>query len=302
MVHDTKNNLIKRAKKRKRLSDGRIVYEQGDSARGVLHNETLYGAIERDGEIKYVVRKPVSSLTPSDFENIVDDAVKGVVKAAYEFGGKEALSGDIWLNKEKGVKIKKVRVFATSVTKPLHIRQHRDVSIKEYKRQVYVANDSNYIMAIYEGEVKGKPKRDFQIFSNIQAADFSRKSRGETKPMIPEVSKNGCPLKWTLKVGQHVILYENSPEEINFDDVRDVTKRLYYVVGLSTLPVGTGYGSINLRYHQEARKSTDFKSKNGKYITGEELRAGIIMLHTQLNALVEGIDFEINALGEIKRL
>ena len=302
VVHDTKNNLIKRAKKRKRLSDGTVVYEQGDSARGALHNETLYGAIERDGKIQYVVRKPVSSLTPSDFDKIVDDAVRGAVKAAYEFGGKEALSGDIWLNKEKGVKIKKVRVYATSVTKPLHIRQHRDVSVKEYKRQVYVANDSNYIMAIYEGEVKGKPKRDFQIFSNIQAADYCRKSRGETKPMIPEVSKNGFPLKWTLKVGQHVILYENSPEEINFDDVKDVTKRLYYVTGMSILAGRNVYGRIVMKHHQEARKSSELHIENSSYKNNHVNYTNLLMLHTQIKALVEGIDFEITALGEIKRL
>ena len=54
-----------------------------------------------------------------------------------------------------------------------------------------------------------------------------------------------------------------------------------------------------MRYHQEARMSKDVKAINGAYKNGEAHRASIVMLHTQFNALVEGIDFDINALGEI---
>ncbi len=55
-------------------------------------------------------------------------------------------------------------------------------------------------------------------------------------------------------------------------------------------------------HHQDARPSTDIKLKNGAYCEGEELRPGIIMLHTQFKALVAGVDFDLNDLGEIKRL
>ena len=44
----------------------------------------------------------------------------------------------------------------------------------------------------------------------------------------------------------------------------------------------------------------DLKVKNGTFKNGEEYRAAILMLHTQFNALVEGADFEINAIGEIR--
>ena len=74
---------------------------------------------------------------------------------------------------------------------------------------------------------------------------------------------------------------------------------MYVITGLSYLPVGTGYGSIVMRHHQEARMAKDVKTKNGAYINGEAYRGSILMLHTQFNAMVEGIDFEINALGEI---
>ena len=62
------------------------------------------------------------------------------------------------------------------------------------------------------------------------------------------------------------------------------------------------YATIKLIHNEEARPSKEKKKKNGAYKQGEELRPAIIMLHTQLNALVQGYDFEINELGEIRRL
>ena len=65
---------------------------------------------------------------------------------------------------------------------------------------------------------------------------------------------------------------------------------------------GCAYATINMRNHEEARLSKEIKAKNGAYKQGEEFRPAIIMLHTQFNALVQGYDFEIIELGEIKRL
>ena len=62
------------------------------------------------------------------------------------------------------------------------------------------------------------------------------------------------------------------------------------------------YATIKLKYHKDAHLSTELKAKNGVFKQGEELRPSIIMLHTQINALVQGYDFDINELGEIKRL
>ena len=96
-----------------------------------------------------------------------------------------------------------------------------------------------------------------------------------------------------------VLLYEASPEEIDFNSTADLGRRLYKITGISYLPVGKGYGSIVMRHHQEARMAKEIKAKNGAYKNGGEYRPSIIMLHTQFQALVEGEDFEINALGDI---
>ena len=302
VVHDTPDNMPKQSRRKLRTPNG-IVYQQGDTARGSLHSDTYYGAIEREGEIRYVKRRELSSFEKmSDVERIVDESVKEKVKSAIsEKGFKEALSGTIFMNKEKGIVIKKVRCYANDVKKPINIRRQRDLSRKEYKQQYHVKNEGNYMLAIYEDIVKGKVKRDYELVKTIEAASYYRRStdRREFESLVPSKSLKGYPLKWKLKIGQHVILYETSADEINISDKSDIAKRLYVITGLSINPVGPGYGSIVMRHHQEARMAKDVKSKNGAYKNNEPYRGAIVMLHTQFNALVEGSDFEINTLGDI---
>ena len=311
VVHSTPDRLPKKAKKNILTKNGKHL-SNSDSVRGTLHNDTYYGAIEREGQIKYVVRRSLSSLGEKDINNIVDEKVKDIIKGAIaEKGFKEAMANPIYMNKEKGILIKKVRCYAPTVTKPLHIRQQRDLSRKEYKRQYHVMNDSNYLMAIYEGMVKGKVKRDFEIVNNLDAGNYYKHSTNkfDYPSIVPYKSKDGYPLKYTLKIGTHVLLWEKSPNEVWEATKEEMCKRLYYVVGISKSPTKdkkTGkeyiYGNINLRFHQEARIAKDLTSKKGTFVKNEDYRPLITMNHNQLNALIEGVDFEISVLGEIKRL
>jgi len=302
--HLTKDNMPKQAKKRVRTATGKYL-AQGDTARGSLHKDTYYGAIEQDGEIRYVLRKSLSDFnSESELENIVDQAVKEKIKEAIAGKNfKTAITEPIFMNKEKGIRINKVRCYADSVKKPLHIRQQRDLSAKEYKHQFHVVNDNNYLMAIYEGDVKGKIKRDFALVNNITAASYFKQSCRESngKKLVPERSlKGNLPLLATLKIGTQVLLYENSPKDIQFDNPQDLVSRLYKIVGFSSMTItGNDYGVITLRNHQNAQQAKDVKYKNGKYRENEELRQGITLLHTQFKALVEGTDFEFNIIGEI---
>lgn len=304
VVHDTPDNLSKKWRKKVATPEGRFV-SGGDSVRGALHNDTYYGAIERNGEIRYVVRRPLASFESiKDVDNIVDDAVRNKVLAAFrEKGFKQAIADGIYMNEEKGIMINKVRCYANSVKKPLNIRQHRDVSPKEYKRQFHVQNDGNYLLGIYEGLVKGKPKRDYELVRKMDAAVFFKQStdRNDFPTLIPEKSPHGFPLKNTLRIGLHVILYENSPREIDFKQTSDIAKRLYFITGLSYLPVRkTSYGIVTMRHHQEARMAKELKLTTGAYNVSGEYRGMMFLLHTQFNALIEGQDFVITPLGEIK--
>ena len=94
--HHTPDVLPKQTKKKLRKRgviekkpDGSPIIMQGDTARGSLHKETFYGAIEvkqedKNGKtnkaIKYVVRKPLAELEQSAIKNIVDERVRNIVE------------------------------------------------------------------------------------------------------------------------------------------------------------------------------------------------------------------------------
>lgn len=307
VYHYTPDNMPKQGRRRI-LIDGKKVLSKGDAARGSLHNDTYYGAIESDGVVKYVKRINLASMKENDVKNIVDDTVRGIIEAAInEKGFKEAMSSTIWMNEEKQIPIKKVRCYTPSVTKPLNIRQQRDVSSKEYKQQYHVTNDSNYLLALYIGkDKKGKEKREFEIINMLQTAQYFKTSNDKVavgKNIVPLKIEHDYPFAYSLKIGTMVLLYEKSPNEVWDASVKERGRRMYKITGLSSMTInGCSYATINMRNHEEARLSKEVKAKNGTYKQGEEFRPAIIMLHTQLNALVQGYDFEINELGEIKRL
>lgn len=189
----------------------------------------------------------------------------------------------------------------------MNIRQQRDVSPKEYKQQYHVTNDSNYLLALYIGKDKrGKEKREFEIINMLQTAQYFRTSNDKVAVghnIVPIKSEHDYPLAYSLKIGTMVLLYEKSPNEVWEASVKERGRRMYKITGLSSMTInGCSYATINMRNHEEARLSKEVKAKNGTYKRGEDFRSAIIMLHTQLNALVQGYDFEINELGEIKRL
>lgn len=304
--HYTTDNMNKQTRKKVR-KNGKFTgqYMQGDTARGSLHQDTYYGAIEHEGEIKYVVRKPLDQLEEKNVKNIVDNVVRGKIETAIEQYGnlKKAVEAGIWMNREKGVAIKKVRIYTSQVKRPLDIRQQRDLSPKEYKRNFHVANDSNYMMGIYAGKSKnGKEKREFELINNLNAVEYYNSGVSvQDIDILPSESKKGYPLKWRLRVGTMVLLYDETPEEIYELDEIQLCKRLYKITGMSSMIVtGCNYGVLSLLFHQEARPSKDVTLKNGIYKHGEATRSGITLLHTQFKALVQGYDFEMDDLGKIK--
>lgn len=311
--HHTPDHMHKRSRKKMRIrgvvqknADGKVKYLQGDTARGELHNATYYGAIERDGSVRYVIRKSLGDLTTEkDVDKIVDDVVRKKVREAVELVGfKKAISNEyiIWMNEPKQIPVKKVRLYADTVKSPIKLKPHRDLSVKEYKQTYNVMNSGNYCMAIYEGYKKGKQTKTFRIINNLEAAKLFKVS-GETgyETLVPGIDENGHKLKCVLKTGTMVLFYENSPRELYECDDRDLAKRLYKVTIMSILKQeNNSYGRFTFRHCQEARPAEDLKAKNGKWKIGEPYRPLITMLHTQLNAFVEGFDFDMSITGEIK--
>ena len=297
IVHQTTDKLGKRDRRKVKTPRGKFL-TGGDSARGRLHQETYYGAINYDGNIKYVVRKPLDSLTEKDLDKIVDETVKGIVKGAVEAKGslKEALADGIYMNKEKGILIRRVRIFS-DVSEPINLKQLRDVSTKEYKRHIHLRKDENYLFAIYEGLDKKKNKKQTETATvdYLDAAKFYKdsKRRDKANSLVGDYSKkNKLPLKCILKKRQMVLFYEHSPEEIRFKDKKDLSKRLYIVTSIAK------DGRVKFLHHQAAT-ATGIQSSPSPFTNDGEHQPYYRLSASNIKVLVAGIDFDINILGEI---
>lgn len=305
-------------------------FQQGDTIRGSLHQDSIYGAIKNPlntEEIRYVIRKDLESIKASDVESIVDEMVKEKVKEAIlnkvllissNAQQKNKLDGTVWMNEEKQIPINKVRLFANSVKNPLEIKEHGLVSKSrhEHKQKIYGQNDENYCMAIYE--IDGK--RDFELINNFNLAKLiklgqdyyplnkEKEVKGK-KVQIPIAKSNNRDV--VLKRGQQVIFYDKdieNPKDIT--EILDFTGRIYIIEGLSIQRIKSGnnefeYGVIMLRYFKEARKADNIKKDNfkpdGIFKLGE-LKPTRKMNHSQFSAFVEGIDFRVLSTGKFEKI
>lgn len=326
----------------KKDANGKIIYklnengekipriQQGDTIRGSLHQDSIYGAIKNplnQEEIRYVIRKDLESLKANDIDNIVDETVKEKVQSAIENKvlqlssnpqQKNKLNGQVWMNEEKQVPIKKVRIYANSVKNPLEIKVHSllSKSRKEHKQKVYGQNDENYAMAIYELD----GKREFELINNFNLAKLIKQKEGfyplnklkevkGKKVLYPIAKSNNRDV--LLKRGLHVVFYDKSvenPKDVN--EIKDFKYRVYVIEGLSIQRIKTGnnefeYGVIMLRYFKEARKADEIKKDNfkpdGVFKLGEN-KPTRKMNHSQFTAFVEGIDFKVTSAGKIEKL
>lgn len=305
VYHYTPDNMPKQGR-RKILLDVEVdgikkkkkVLCKGDAARGSLHSDTYYGAIENDGVVRYVKRINLASMKVTDVKNIVDDAVRGIVEAAIrEKGFKEAMAGTIWMNEEKQIPIKKVRCY-TSKKNPISFdkKKQRDLSDKEYKRNYYVATKGNYIVALYVGSTKtGKRKTFYEFVNMMEAAGYYKTSNDKSvvgHNIVP-LEKDDCQLAFILKKGTMVIFYKETKDEVWDYSQKETVRNLYYVSGIES------DGRVTFKYHQEARRDEELpRNASDTSDIKPKIRVGL----ASAKILVQGYDFEINELGEIKRL
>lgn len=297
VYHYTPDNMPKQGRRRI-LIDGKRVLSNGDAARGSLHNDTYYGAIKNDGVVRYVKRINLASMKESDVKNIVDDVVRGIVEATIrEKGFKEAMAGTIWMNEEKQIPIKKVRCY-TSIKNPLSFdkKKQRDLSDKEYKRNYYVTTDGNYMVALYVGSAKtGKKKTFYEFVNMMEAADYYKTSYDKSvigHNIVP-LEKDNCQLAFILKKGTMVIFYKETKEEVWDYSQKEKDRNLYYVSVIES------DGRVTFKYHQEARQDKELpRNASDTSDIRPKIRVGL----ASAKILVQGYDFEINELGEIKRL
>ena len=148
--------------------------------RGQLHLETVYGSHQKPivktdkktgiktvtFETIYTIRKEISPDLKID--KVVDHKIQDILKnRLQEFGGdaKKAFSNldenPIWLNKEKGISIKRVTITGISNGEPLHTKKdkdRKDIFDSEGKRIPvdFVNTGNNHHVAVYRVPVVDK--------------------------------------------------------------------------------------------------------------------------------------------------
>ncbi|HXH18664.1 MAG TPA: HNH endonuclease domain-containing protein, partial [Chitinophagales bacterium] len=214
--------------------------------------------------------------------------------------------------------IRKVRIKA-HVSEPLpDFKQHRDVKKNPdgsekhpYKKWIYVQNDENYGLALYENE--DRTKRAAQIVKMIDAAAYFKASSKEHRkehPLVPE--KKGMKIKGLLKPGTLVLFYKEHPEELWELSKEDLKNRLYFVRKTSK------NGQTTFQFHQEARNDEqlkeDYRKQHGteppKSLTNGEGSIDfsrlpipkLLLSPVNMTMLIEGVDFKISPTGKIEKI
>ncbi len=306
--------------------DGKILRDE--------NNEMKY-LVDKNNEpiINFVVRRKLDSLKKNEVEKIVDNTVKDIIEKAIEdkifiIHEKKAnvLKQTIWMNKEKKIPINKVRVRINKnpmkPTNQLAIKKHRDESkaSHKYKEYIYATTAGNYCLALYQNSSSEKTKREVIPYNYQQISEYIRnfnknKKEGEqTKQLIDvkHVYKN-IPFFCLLKKGMFVLFYEQNPNEIEWDNKKDLVKRLYKITEI------LGNGNIKLKFHQESRNDKkieeDFTKLYGKewFDENKTIKTGkskfeynknypkLNISKTNYNFLIEGKDFVFKQNGEIEK-
>jgi CRISPR-associated endonuclease Csn1 len=186
-------------------------------------------------EDDYSIRKDI---TPESFKDIkiidkiVDEGVKRILKERlirYNNNAKEAFSdlekNPIWLNEEKGIAIKKVKISGVNNAEPLHYkRDHLGNEILDHNQKLvptdFVSTGNNHHVAIYKDE-KGNLQENVVSFYEAVA----RVNQG--LPVIDKTLKAylGWTFLFTMKQNEYFIFPNEqtnfNPSEIDLLDMKN---------------------------------------------------------------------------------
>jgi len=290
---------------------------KGDSIRGQLHKESFFGAIQKNGELILVERYPISAFTSiNDCRNIVDDAVRQIVKDTIEKRISEGMSFDkakldpiSFPNGKAFIKKVRCRVAAgrgyLTPEKALEIQKHDFLSKHDYKHYTYAQNEENTLCLYYELQMENRIERAFKIvglleLAKLQLYNFSKIKNDKAYNSV-EVgkgkNKKDIPLKNILQVGAKVIFYKEDIEELKDLTKNDLLMRVFRIYKFNEM----GTANLFLQNHIEARKNEllddgDTNFDASKYQYRLKIKADKFI------CAVEGTHFSINPDGEIKWL
>lgn len=312
---------------------------QGDTIRGQIHGESLYGAIKqpiRDENNKIlfdegnkmrfhedvfvVIRKPLvykkdasspGFKTLDEIEKVIIDKdlfqmIKNQVESASDF--KTALMDGIFMFDKKGNKVNQIRRIrckeSLKFNSAVKVHTHSFVSDKEYKQKTLAVNGENTLCLFYKNE-KGKAM-NIQSIGQVATSGIKNDKQYFEEPHYNQMeigkgkNKTTIPLYAVLRTGQKVLFFKDSMEEL---------KELLNDNGLEDLSTRLfkiyqfeGDGRIKFRHHLAAGIDTELKKVNKEfsYFDITEKPVFLRLRQGQWNFAIEGIDFEMKLDGSIE--
>ncbi|HET8810946.1 MAG TPA: HNH endonuclease domain-containing protein [Flavobacteriaceae bacterium] len=315
--------------------DGSIKWAKGDTIRGQLHGESLYGAIKQpkrnekgkiifdddkkmqlEEYIRLVVRQPLlyaKDTSSPGFKNLAEieksivdkdlfNIIEGQVNEAESF--KSAMKKGIYMLNKKGERVNKirhircfVRLSHSAAVKP---HEHDFKSEKEHKQTTYAQNGENVFCLYYKGKIKGKEERAINIIGIFDLAKLDIQSEKDFLeiPLFNSIKKKKAeiPLYAILKSGQKAIFYKERKEELKELSQEELSDRLYKMYEFEK------DGRIKLQHHLISGNRTDIKKeyKESSSMNFEEYAPLLRIRSKAWNFAIEGKDFKMNLDGSIE--
>ena len=299
-LRQTKKVLRDRYGKPKLDKNGNKIYIRGNTARGSLHKDTIYGRImtppEKGNEPKliYVHRVSCDKLEKKDAYDIVDKGIRNAfinnlenkIQTITEIQEKGILL-PYQINR-RNIYVKHVRI-KDDMNNPIPIKLHKEQN-KEYKQHYYAENEENYLNAIYRGkDEKGNLQCDYMVL-NLYDAIHKKQNKEELYRETTQKKGTILNLYKVLKIGKVVILKQYEEEDVFTLPKEQFFTRIYRIAGIAQKPDGR----IKLVH---SIISTPWKSQTETF--DENIDKYKRITSSALTCLIEGTDFIISPTGEI---
>lgn len=312
---------------------------QGDTIRGQLHGESLYGAIKlpkrnEQNQILFdenqkmileeepilVIRKDLvykkdanspGFKTLEEIEKAIVDKdlfqmIKTQVEEAPDF--KTALNNGIYMFDKKGNKVNRIRRIrckeSMKYETAIKVHTHSFKSDKEYKQFTLAKNGENALCLFY----KNDNAKAMNILSISQVAELKFKNDKQyfDEPYYSEIEtgkgkkKSIIPLYAVLRTGQKVLFYKDSKEELK-EFLKD--GQLDEISKrLFKIYQFESDGRIKFRHHLVAGIDTELKKENKEYSSFniDDNPVFLRLRQANWNFAIDGVDFEMKLDGEIE--
>ncbi len=308
---------------------------KGDTVRGQLHGESIYGAIKQplrnennqilfneDGrmilseEPTLVIRKDLKYKANADssgfkslseIENIIVDKdlfrmIKKQVEEAPDF--KTALENGVFMLDKNANKVNQIRrircIEKMKYDSAIKVHKHSSESEKEYKQFTLAKNGENALCLFYKNE-KGKSMHILSI-SDVSGLKLDSDNQFFNEPYYNQIElgkgkkKDFLPLYAVLRTGCKVIFYKDSIEELKLISKEELAKRMFKIYQFES------DGRIKFKHHLAAGVDTDLKKIHKEYSSVDFSLYQVFLRLSQgeWNFAIQVKDFEMKLDGTIK--